>query len=56
MPLAEVKAHLLATLAVLSDAHAVADLREAAASRVDGEIYSTEDVLADFTARRSQSA
>ncbi len=44
------------TLAVLSDPQAVADLREAAESRAAGELYSTEDVLADFEARRSRKA
>lgn len=44
------------TLAVLSDSQAVADLREAAVSRAAGEVYSTDEVLADFEARRSQSA
>jgi prevent-host-death family protein len=44
------------TLAVLSDSQAVADLREAKVSRAAGEVYSTDEVLADFEARRSQSA
>lgn len=44
------------TLAVLSDPQAVADLREAKVSRAAGEVYSTDEVLADFEARRSQSA
>lgn len=44
------------TLAVLSDPQAVADLREAEASRAAGEVYSTDEVLADFEARRSKSA
>lgn len=44
------------TLAVLSDPQAVSDLREAETSRATGEVYSTDDVLADFEARRSQSA
>lgn len=44
------------TLAVLSDSQAVADLGEAAVSRAAGEVYSTDEVLADFEARRSQSA
>lgn len=41
------------TLAVLSDPQAVADLHEAEDTRVAGEVYSTEEVLADFKARRS---
>lgn len=44
------------TLAVLSDPQAVADLREAELSRAAGEVYSTDEVLADFEVRRSQSA
>ncbi len=44
------------TLAVLSDPQAVADLREAELSRSSGEVYATDDVLAEFEARRSQSA
>lgn len=44
------------TLAVLSDPQAVADLHEAEMSRTAGEVYSTDEVLADFEARRSQSA
>lgn len=44
------------TLAVLSDPQASADLREAELSRAAGEVYSTDEVLADFEARRSQSA
>lgn len=44
------------TLAVLSDPQAVADLREAELSRAAGEVYSTDEVLADLEARRSQSA
>lgn len=44
------------TLAVLSDPQASADLREAELSRAAGEVYSTDGVLADFEARRSQSA
>ena len=44
------------TLAVLNDPQAVADLHEAEMSRATGEVYSTEEVLADFDARRSQSA
>ena len=44
------------TLAVLSDPQAVADLREAEVSRIAGQVYSTDEVLADFKARRSQSA
>jgi prevent-host-death family protein len=44
------------TLAVLSDPQAVADLREAELSRAAGEVYSTDEVLADFEARRSRSA
>ncbi|MGH3801128.1 MAG: type II toxin-antitoxin system Phd/YefM family antitoxin [Pseudonocardiaceae bacterium] len=44
------------TLAVLSDPQAVADLREAEVSRAVGEVYSTDEVLADLKARRSQSA
>lgn len=44
------------TLAVLSDPQAVADLRDAEESRAAGEIYSTDEVLAELAARRSQSA
>lgn len=44
------------TLAVLSDPQAVSDLREAELSRATGEVYSTDEVLADFEARRSHSA
>jgi antitoxin YefM len=44
------------TLAVLSDPQLVADLREAAETRAAGEIYSTEDILADLAARRSLTA
>ena len=44
------------TLAVLSDPQAVTDLREAEVSRAAGEVYSTDEVLANFEARRSQSA
>lgn len=44
------------TLAVLSDPQAVAELREAEETLAAGEVYSTEEVLADFAARRSQSA
>ena len=44
------------TLAVLNEPQAVADLHEAEMSRATGEVYSTEEVLADFDARRSQSA
>ncbi len=44
------------TLAVLSDSQAVMDLREAQESRAAGERYSTDEVLAEFAARRSQSA
>lgn len=41
------------TLAVLSDSQAVTDLRDAQESR---ERYSTDEVLAEFAARRSQTA
>jgi antitoxin YefM len=41
------------TIAVLSDAGTVADLREAEATRAEGELHSTADVLADFAARRA---
>ena len=44
------------TLAVLSDPQTGSDRREAETSRATGEVYSTDDVLADFAARRSQSA
>lgn len=44
------------TLAVLSDPQAVAELAEAEESLAAGEVYSTEEVLADFAARRSQTA
>jgi antitoxin YefM len=44
------------TLAVLADPQALADLREAENALVAGEVYSTDEVLADFAARRSQSA
>lgn len=44
------------TLAVLRDPQAMAELREAEETRAAGEVYSTEDVLAEFAARRSQSA
>ncbi|MGH3975682.1 MAG: type II toxin-antitoxin system Phd/YefM family antitoxin [Pseudonocardiaceae bacterium] len=44
------------TLAVLSDPQASADLREAELSRAAGEVHSTDEVLTDFAARRSQSA
>jgi antitoxin YefM len=40
------------TLAVLSDPQAVADLRDAEESRAAGEIYSTDEVLAELAARR----
>lgn len=43
-------------LAVLSDPQVVADLREAELSRAAGEVCSTDEVLADFAARRSRSA
>ena len=44
------------TLAVLSDPQTMADLHEAEASLAAGETYSTEEVLAEFAARRSQTA
>lgn len=44
------------TLAVLSDPQTMSDLREAKVSRATGEVYSTEEVLADLQARQSQSA
>lgn len=44
------------TLAVLSDPQSVADLREAEYSRAAGEMYSTDEVLVEFQARRAQSA
>jgi len=44
------------TLAVLSDPKTVADLREAEETRAGGEVYSTEEVLAEFEARRSRPA
>jgi prevent-host-death family protein len=40
------------TIAVLSDPGALADLREAEES---GKVYSTEEVLAGFEARRARS-
>jgi antitoxin YefM len=43
------------TLAVLTDPQALADLREAEDGLAAGEVYSTGEVLAAFTARRSQS-
>jgi len=42
------------TLAVLSDPKTVADLREAGESRAAGEVYNTEEVLAELAARRSR--
>lgn len=44
------------TLAVLSDPQTLAELREAEDSRGVGETYRTDEVLADFEARRSRSA
>lgn len=44
------------TLAVLSDPQTVADLREAELGRASGEVYDTDDVLAEFEARRAQHA
>jgi antitoxin YefM len=44
------------TLAVLSDPKTVADLREAVETRAAGEVYSTEEVLAELEARRSRPA
>jgi hypothetical protein len=41
---------------VLSDPQAVAELAEAEESLAAGEVYSTDEVLADFAARRSQTA
>jgi len=42
------------TLAVLSDPKTVADLREVEETRAAGEVYSTEEVLAEIEARRSR--
>lgn len=42
------------TLAVLSDPQAAADLREAEGARAAGEVYSSEEVLADLAACRSR--
>lgn len=45
------------TIAVLSDTGAMADLREAAEGRTAGaQLYSTEEVLAEFEARRARPA
>jgi antitoxin YefM len=44
------------TISVLADEATIADLREAARSRADGELYRTEDVLAEFEVRRDRSA
>lgn len=44
------------TLAVLGDPQALAELREAQESREAGESSRTDEVLADFEARRSRSA
>ena len=44
------------TLVILGDPQARADLCEAELSRLAGETYRTEQVLADFEARRSQRA
>ncbi|MGH3796114.1 MAG: type II toxin-antitoxin system Phd/YefM family antitoxin [Pseudonocardiaceae bacterium] len=44
------------TLAVLGDPQAIADLREAEMSEAADEVYTTDEVLAEFEARRSQSA
>lgn len=44
------------TIAVLSDEQAIADLREAAATRAAGEAYGSDEVLAAFEHRRDRSA
>lgn len=44
------------TIAVLSDEQAIADLREAAASRASGETYGTAEVLEAFERRRNRTA
>jgi antitoxin YefM len=44
------------TIAVLSDPGAIADLKEAEESIAAGELYSTEEVLAEFEARRGRPA
>lgn len=44
------------TLALLSDQAAVSELKEAEESIAEGELYSTEDVLAELAERRSQDA
>jgi antitoxin YefM len=43
------------TIAVLSDPATMSDLREAAETRAAGEVHSTEEVLAEFEARRARS-
>jgi hypothetical protein len=48
LPLADWESLLQETLAVLRDPHAVSDLREAELSRAYGELYCTDDVLADL--------
>ncbi|WP_158546690.1 type II toxin-antitoxin system Phd/YefM family antitoxin [Halopolyspora algeriensis] len=44
------------TLAVLSDQDALADLKEARETTAEGELYDTDDVLAEFEQQRSHGS